>query len=87
MTPELVIAMGTAVAAVVGAAVGGKKGGETAMNGFKEEVRESFKSVNGKLDGLTKTDGAHEARLGSIERIVDRRIREEDVVLERREIA
>lgn len=57
------------------------------MNGFKDEVRESFKSVNGKLDVLTKTDGAHEARLGSIERIVDRRMREEDVLVERRESA
>lgn len=84
MTPEIIIAIGTAGAAVVAAFTGGKKGGENSLNGFKEEVRGNFTGIHSKLDGLTKTDGAHEARLESIERIVDRRMSEESVTLERR---
>ena len=88
MTPEIIIALGTAGAAIVaafaGGTAGGKKGGENALNGFKEEVRTNFQGVHEKLDGLTRTDGSHEARLGRIETIVDRRLAPQPVLDERR---
>lgn len=84
VTPDLIIAIGTAVSAVGGAIWGGKKGGENSLNGFKEEVRENFTGIHGKLDALTKTDGAHEARLERIETIVDRRLGSQPVLEDRR---
>lgn len=88
MEPATITAIGGAIAATLAAAFGGKKGGESSLNGFKEEVRGNFGSVHSKLDGLMKTDGAHEARLETIEKIVDRRLAQEPLVLaERRETA
>lgn len=84
MEPATITAIGGALAAVVASFAGGKKGGENSLNGFKEEVRGNFRGVNEKLDGLVKTDGAHEARLGAIERIVDRRLGAQPVLDERR---
>ena len=68
MTPEVITAFGGVVVGVLGAFLGGKKGGETGMNGFKEEVRERFDSVDSRLDILVKTDGEHEARLHVLEK-------------------
>ena len=87
MTPELVTAFGGVVVGILGAFLGGKKGGENSLNGFKDEVRTGFTSVNGKLDVLTKTDGIHEAKLEAIEKIVDARKRAEAVEVERRRSA
>lgn len=84
LEPATITAIGGALAAVVASFAGGKSGGQNSLNGFKGEVRESFKGVNEKLDGLTKTDGAHEARLEAIERIVDRRLSPQPVLDERR---
>ena len=92
MTPELIIAIGTASAALAGAVMGGQHGGKNALNGFKKEVqddfievKESFKGINEKLDGLMKTDGAHDERLKQIERLVDRRQESSPVFEERRQ--
>lgn len=84
LSPEIITAIGGAGAAVIAAFAGGKAGGTNSLNGFKEEVRVAFKGVHDKLDVLTLRDGEHEARLGSIERIVDRRITASPVVEERR---
>ena len=89
MTPEIIIAFGTAGAAImaafVGGTAGGRKGGEASLNGFKEEVRGNFTGIHAKLDGLTRTDGEHGARLEAVERIVDRRLSDsENVASERR---
>lgn len=84
MDPATITALGVALTGVVGAFVGGKKGGENSLNGFKDEVRKGFKTVHEKLDGLTKTDGAHEERLERIETIVDRRLGTQPVLEERR---
>ena len=82
--PTTITAIGGAIAATLAAALGGKKGGEASLNGFKEEVRTNFKGVHSKLDGLTHTDGSHEARLERIETIVDRRMGTQPVLDERR---
>ena len=87
MEPVTITAIGGAVAAIAGAiggAFGGKKGGENSLNGFKDEVRTGIATIHEKLDGLTKTDGAHEARLERIEVIVDRRLGTQPVLEERR---
>ena len=82
--PATITAVGGAIAAVGAAFFGGKTGGANSLNGFKEEVRTNFKGVHEKLDGLTRTDGSHEARLGRIETIVDRRLASQPVLDERR---
>lgn len=84
ISPEMLTAAGGAIGAIAAAFAGGKRGGENSLNGFKDEVRERFDSIDGRLDVLVRTDGAHEARLGSIERLVDRRVRSEPVLEERR---
>lgn len=70
MGPEIIAAIGTALAGVVGAFVGGKN----SLNGFKARVDSRFDSVDasitrldGKVDRLTATDGSHEARLVILE--------------------
>ena len=82
--PTTITAIGGALAATLAAAFGGKKGGENSLNGFKEEVRGNFTGIHAKLDGLTHTDGAHNARLERIETIVDRRMGTQPVLDERR---
>ena len=82
--PTVITAIGGAVAATLAAALGGKKGGENSLNGFKEEVRGNFTGIHAKLDTLTHTDGAHDARLGRIETLVDRRLGSQPVLEERR---
>ena len=77
MTPEVITALAGAVTATIGAIVGGNKGGKNSMNGFKEEVRESFRGIHVKLDVLTKTDGEHDARLKNVEYMSERRTSED----------
>ena len=68
MSPEMLTAAGGAVGAIIAAFAGGKSGGANSLNGFKEEVRERFDSVDERLDTLVRTDGAHEARLTVLEK-------------------
>ena len=82
--PTTITAIGGAIAATLAAALGGKKGGENSLNGFKDEVRGNFTGIHAKLDGLTHTDGSHEARLERIETIVDRRLAPQPALNERR---
>jgi hypothetical protein len=86
-SPEVITAIGGALAATLGAIAGGKRGGENALNGFKEETRESFKGVHSKLDDLMQTDGSHGARINALEDIterLERRVQSVPVYNERR---
>ena len=67
MTPEIIIAFGTAAAAALGAVFGGKN----SLNGFKQETRASFKEVNdragrieNKVDHLAISDALQTERTG-----------------------
>jgi hypothetical protein len=91
LSVEVITAIGGALAATAGAIgaafQGGKKGGENALNGFKEETRESFKGVHSKLDDLMQTDGSHGARINALEDIterLERRVQSVPVYNERR---
>lgn len=66
--PTTITAIGGAVAATLAAAFGGKKGGEASLNGFKEEVRTRFDSIDERLVALTKTDGMHEEAISALRR-------------------
>lgn len=75
MGPEIITALGTALAGIVGAFVGGKN----SLNGFKARVDTRFDAVDAgftrvetKVDGLVKTDGVHEARLALIEKHLEK---------------
>jgi hypothetical protein len=66
MTPELIIALGTAVSATLGAILGGKN----SLNGFKTETRESLKAITSrteriesKVDSLSLSDAIQTERL------------------------
>ena len=70
MTPEIIIALGTALSATIGALLGGRN----SLNGFKTRVDARFDNVDlnharleKKVDALVKTDGHHEARLHLLE--------------------
>ena len=73
MAPELITAIGGAIAAAATAFFGGKN----SLNGFKVEVRESFKHlkdrgerIENKVDALTLSDAVQNERL----RVEDERI-------------
>lgn len=70
MTPEIILAVGTAVASAVGAVFGGKN----SLNGFKARVDENFKHLNGrfdrverKVDDLAVKDAVVEVRVRRLE--------------------
>ena len=66
--PATITAVGGAVAAVGAAFFGGKTGGANSLNGFKEEVRGRFDSVDERLGVLTKADGMHEEAISALRR-------------------
>lgn len=69
MTPEIITALGGAIAAVAAAFVGGKSGGANSLNGFKDEVRTNFQGVHAKLDTLEENGTRREVRLETLEKI------------------
>lgn len=67
MTPEIWTAAGGALGAILAAWGGGSAGGRNALNGFKDEMRRRFDSVDARLDRLVEKDGEHEIRLDRLE--------------------
>lgn len=75
MTPEIIIAIGTAVSATLGAIFGGKN----SLNGFKTETREAFKGLSDrterietKVDALTLSDARQDERMKYAEKRISR---------------
>lgn len=74
MTPEVILAIGTAVSATLGAIFGGRN----SLNGFKSEVKASFRTledrttrIETKVDDLRLSDALQEARLSRDEKRLD----------------